>query len=160
VPAKERYHGGIEFLVEDRAVEIPGVDADIRQGLRRFGRTRGDEGEMRRVGHHAILRLRRQIFVDRVTVFRQHAIAAALRRPELDRHLHVLQSLEGEGAAELRVGQNGGGEAWIRGRPPSGNMTLVDLGTHSVDEAFGAERGDPKDVEPAARDHEASIGAA
>ena len=63
VPAKERDHGGIELLVEGYAVETLGVDADLRQGLRGLGRTRDDEGKVSRVGHHSIVRLRRQVFV-------------------------------------------------------------------------------------------------
>ena len=31
--AEELYHGSIEFLVKGRAIEAPGVDADLRQGL-------------------------------------------------------------------------------------------------------------------------------
>src|SRR4030095_2265927 len=69
------------------------------------------------------------------------------------------QSLEREAAAELQVGQDGSAETRIRSRLSSGNLTLRDLGTHPVDEALGAERGDSQNVEPAARDHQACIGA-
>ena len=72
----------------------------------------------------------------------KQAVAAARRPPELDRHLHVFQSLGSEGAAELKIGQNGGLETWILGRSLGRDLALADLGAHPVDEAFRAERDD------------------
>ena len=83
---KKREHGRIELFVEGSAVETRRIGAELGPGARQNGRTRRQEPEVSRIRHHMIFVLRWQVRVDRGNAFGCYSVAAALRRPQLNRY--------------------------------------------------------------------------
>jgi hypothetical protein len=93
--AQEGEHLGVEFLVARDAIEAGPVGAELGQGGGLPGRAGGEEGEMGRVRHQPVVGGGQPILQGRDRL-RDHAGAAALRTPELDRDGHGPQILRPE----------------------------------------------------------------
>ena len=113
-------------MVECAAVEARRIRAELWPGLGQGGRARGEKGKMSRLRDHMILVFYRKTDIHCGDHVRRHAVAAKLRRSELDRHFDRLKAVGGEQQGK-RVDDDGSLDARITRERLGGVLLSADL---------------------------------
>ena len=112
--------------MEGTAVKAGRIRAKLWPSLGQCGRAGGEKGKMPRIRDHMIFVLYGKAGIHCGDHIRRYAVAATLRRPELDRHFDPLKALSGKHQGE-RVDEAGGFDARIMGERLRGEYFAVDL---------------------------------
>jgi hypothetical protein len=110
---------GIAFIKEGNCFTTISVAADLPvigkvAGPLHPGRTGGEKGKMSRIRDHMIFMFYGEAAIHCGDHLGRYAVAATLRRPELDRHFDPLKAVSGEHQGK-RVDEDGGFDARVMG---------------------------------------------
>src|SRR5476651_1525561 len=116
----------VKLLVKGNTVESLGIDTQLRRILLQRRRTRGEKGKMRGAENKVELRFLGKCIDEGRHSFRQHAIAAKLRSPKLNRGFHIRQVARIWKLVE-RIRQHKGFDPRVMGQWLRGDILVTQL---------------------------------
>jgi hypothetical protein len=136
VRAEEGNHLPVEFDMEGRAIEAFGIGADLNNSPRLGRGAWRQESEVPGIGHCVQFWPGDEVVPDGCGVIVGDAIAAEFRGPQLDRHVHIFQSLGREDAAKQRIGDHSCPNARIVHHRLCRNFVQAGFGAARLHRAF------------------------
>src|SRR5262249_2855872 len=127
-------------------------------GLGQCARAGGEKGKMPRIRDHMIFMFYGEAGIDCGDHIGRYAVAAALRRPELDWHFDPLKAVSGEYQGE-RSGEDGSSDPRVMGERLRGEFLAADL-LADMDRGLLAKGGGKGPIRIGADEHEACVAAA